>query len=270
MLLPTAFQPLHDQIQGYLPLLRPSQVKGQALWAAIRRQGWHPYMRYDRNMTFQATTGPRGPAWRFVAREGQYTVTAGKAFRDRKRSCTLIVLRVPGQEHPWVVLTDEAPDDVELDTYGLRVWIEQGFRTPGAWAGSGTAPAVGTPPASTTTGWSWPWPRSGCWPTARAWRRPACAVGPRTRAQAAPAASHGVPPPTAPCLPGGPGPGPAAPAPRLRLGAGLAAAPPRTGSALGPAGGGPARTGPNGRTLTRGLALPTPIRPPDPRPVGSA
>ena len=28
------------------------------LWAAIRRQGWHPYMRYDRHMTFQATTGP--------------------------------------------------------------------------------------------------------------------------------------------------------------------------------------------------------------------
>lgn len=99
------------------------------LWAAIRRQGWHPYMRYDRHMTFQATTGPRWPAWRFVAREGQYTVTAGKAFRDRKRSCTLIVLWVPGQEAPWVVLTDEAPDDVALGAYGMRVWIEQGFRT---------------------------------------------------------------------------------------------------------------------------------------------
>ena len=40
-----------------------------------------------------------------------------------------IVLRVPGQDHPWVVLTDEAPDDVDLGAYGLRVWIEQGFRT---------------------------------------------------------------------------------------------------------------------------------------------
>ncbi len=99
------------------------------LWAAIRRQGWHPYMRYDRNMTFQATTGPRGPAWRFVAREGQYTVTAGKAFRERKRSCTLIVLWVPSQEAPWVVPADEAPEDVELGAYGMRVWIEQGFRS---------------------------------------------------------------------------------------------------------------------------------------------
>ncbi len=30
------------------------------LWAALLRQGWHPYLRYDRNMTFQAATGPRG------------------------------------------------------------------------------------------------------------------------------------------------------------------------------------------------------------------
>ena len=99
------------------------------LWAAIHRQGWHPYMRYDQHITFQATTGPRGPAWRFVAREGQYTVTAGKAFRERKRRCTLIVLWVPGQENPWVLLTDEAPAAVKLGAYGMRVWIEQGFRT---------------------------------------------------------------------------------------------------------------------------------------------
>ncbi|MCY4521928.1 MAG: hypothetical protein OXC13_14275 [Caldilineaceae bacterium] len=66
-------------------------------------------MRYDRYMTFQTTTGPRWPAWRFVARTGPYTVTGGRAFHTRKRPCTLIVLWVPGQESPWVVLTDELP-----------------------------------------------------------------------------------------------------------------------------------------------------------------
>ena len=34
-----------------------------------------------------------------------------------------------GPGGPWVVLTDKAPDDVDLGAYGLRVWIEQGFRT---------------------------------------------------------------------------------------------------------------------------------------------
>ena len=113
-------------------------------------------MRYDRHITFQAITGPRGPAECFVARPGQYTVTAGRAFRERKRHCTLIVLRVPGQETPWGVLTDESPDDVDLGAYGLRVWIEQGFRTPGAWAGSGSTPGARSRPAWTGTGWSWP------------------------------------------------------------------------------------------------------------------
>ena len=36
---------------------------------------------------------------------------------------------MPGQEAPWVVPADEPPDDVDLGAYGLRVWIEQGFRT---------------------------------------------------------------------------------------------------------------------------------------------
>ena len=104
-------------------------LQSPRLWTAIRRQGWHPYMRYDRHITFQATTGPRWPARCFVARAGPYTVAAGRAFRQRKRRCTLIVLWVPGQETPWGVLMDELPDDVDLGAYGLRVWIEQGFRT---------------------------------------------------------------------------------------------------------------------------------------------
>ena len=37
-------------------------LQSPRLWQAIRRQGWHPYMRYDRHITFQATTGQRGPA----------------------------------------------------------------------------------------------------------------------------------------------------------------------------------------------------------------
>ena len=45
-------------------------VQSPRLWQAIRRQGWHPYMRYDRHITFQATTGPAGrpgASWRTQA-----------------------------------------------------------------------------------------------------------------------------------------------------------------------------------------------------------
>ena len=55
-------------------------------------------------------------------------------------------------------------------------------------------------------------------------------------------------------------PGSSSCSPAAMAGPGSSAAPPRTGSALGTAVGGPARTGANGRTLTRLPALPTPIR----------
>ena len=42
------------------------------LWTVARSQDWHPYLRYNRHMTFQ----------------------------KRKRACTRIVLWVPGQESP--------------------------------------------------------------------------------------------------------------------------------------------------------------------------
>ena len=29
---------------------------------------------------------------------------------------------------PWILLTDQPPAAVSLEVYGLRVWIEQGFR----------------------------------------------------------------------------------------------------------------------------------------------
>ena len=211
-------------------------LQSPRLWAAIRRQGWHPYMRYDRHMTFQATTGPRGPAGRFVAHEGQYTVTAGRAFRERKRRCTLIVLWLPGQETPWVVLTDEPPDDVDLGAYGLRVWIEQGFRTRKrmGWQWHGPrarGPALAGPGRGHPLG---PGPRHtrGGGPPAR--------PGLRARAPTAPDPGGRGPGPTPECVSTGLVPGLAAVAPRIRLGPGLAAAPAGTGSARGTATGRPA------------------------------
>ena len=81
-------------------VLGDRDLQSTRLWQAFRRQGWYPHMRYDRHITFQATTGSRGPAWHFVAHEGRYTVTAGRAFRRRKRHGTLIVLWIPSQEPP--------------------------------------------------------------------------------------------------------------------------------------------------------------------------
>ena len=63
-------------------------------------------MCYDRHMIFQTATRPRCPAWYFVAHEVQYTVTASRAFRWRKRRCTLLVLWAPASDLTGVTLWD--------------------------------------------------------------------------------------------------------------------------------------------------------------------
>ncbi|MCY4521617.1 MAG: hypothetical protein OXC13_12670, partial [Caldilineaceae bacterium] len=83
-----------------------------------------------------------------------------------------------GHEHPWVLLTDTPPQHTEATLYACRDGIEQGFRGPGAPAGSGSARVAPTRCARDGTGWCWPWP--ACWrsPTARAGRKPPPWAGP--------------------------------------------------------------------------------------------
>ena len=82
-------------------------ISSPKLWQQIRAQGWHPCMRYRRNITFCADGGKRLPA---------------------QRRCTLLVVWYAEQEEPWIILTDLAPDKVGPSWYALRFWIELGFK----------------------------------------------------------------------------------------------------------------------------------------------
>ena len=67
------------------------------------------------------------PAW--VSQPGECCVVAGTAFGPgRQRRCTLVAVWSLQMAAPWILLTDQPPDAVSLEVYGLRVWIEQGFR----------------------------------------------------------------------------------------------------------------------------------------------
>lgn len=100
------------------------------LWKGIRAVGWHPLMRLKSNTVFQPVEGCRLPAIRLVAGPGHAWVGAGTAFRDRsvQRFGTLIVMWDEGHSEPWIVLTDLPPHQAGVSWYGLRVWIELGFR----------------------------------------------------------------------------------------------------------------------------------------------
>ena len=105
-------------------------IASPKLWKQILAQGWHPGMRYRKNITFCADGGRRLPAQRFVSRPDTAWIGRGTAFSTpkAKRRCTLLVVWYSEQEEPWIILTDLAPDQVGPSWYALRFWIELGFK----------------------------------------------------------------------------------------------------------------------------------------------
>lgn len=100
------------------------------LWRAIRAQGWHPLLRIRQEATFRPAGGTRGPATKLVPGPGYSWVGSGTAFRalPKQQRATLLVTWEVDQAEPWLVLTDLAPTEVGVCWYGLRTWVELGFR----------------------------------------------------------------------------------------------------------------------------------------------
>ena len=117
------------------------------LWKQILAQGWHPYMRYPKNVTFCAEGGRRLPARAFVPRPDTAWIGRGTAFgrAAAKRRCTLLAVWYVEQEEPWIILTDLPPEEVGVSWYALRFWIELGFK-----------PALGPDRGAVKSlGWQW-------------------------------------------------------------------------------------------------------------------
>lgn len=100
------------------------------LWKEIGSLGWHPLMRIRGDTVFHPVGGTRLPAVKLVPGPGHAWVGQGTAFRaaQKHRWGTLLVVWAQEQTDPWLVLTNLPPEDVGVGWYGLRVWIELGFR----------------------------------------------------------------------------------------------------------------------------------------------
>lgn len=105
-------------------------IASPKLWKQIRVQGWHPGMRYRKNITFCADGGSRLPAYAFLSRPDTAWIGQGTAFGTpkAKRRCTLLAVWYIEQEEPWIILTDLPPEEVGVSWYALRFWIELGFK----------------------------------------------------------------------------------------------------------------------------------------------
>lgn len=102
------------------------------LFQAIVTLGWHPMMRVTRMGKFL----PEG--WKtprefpqFVPAVGRFWQGRGMAFPrkpERRLVCTLLACWAEGHDEGWYVLTDLPPQAANAAWYGLRMWIEHGYK----------------------------------------------------------------------------------------------------------------------------------------------
>jgi hypothetical protein len=101
------------------------------LFQIIQTLGWHPYLRINR----QGLYCPLGaatfrPLSQVVTRVGQRWAGRVTCFatKDRQLPCTLLARWDRGYTDPWLILTDLGPQQADVAWYGLRAWIECGFK----------------------------------------------------------------------------------------------------------------------------------------------
>jgi hypothetical protein len=101
------------------------------LFQRLVRLGWHPLLRINTGGTFRPTTRVQyRPLREFVPQPGTPWVGTGTAFQGPRRrlNCTLLARWDEGDKDPWLLLTARAPSAGEAGWYGLRAWIEHGFK----------------------------------------------------------------------------------------------------------------------------------------------
>src|SRR6266571_3099511 len=101
------------------------------LWDVIVAWGWHPFLRInvgskarlpgEENFDWISRWVPTpGTSW-----QGQVECFASKKGRVNG---TLLMHWEPGYESAWIILTDLEPEQAMVSWYGLRTWIEGGFK----------------------------------------------------------------------------------------------------------------------------------------------
>jgi hypothetical protein len=98
---------------------------------SIQHLGWHPLLRVNAGGTFRpAGWYHRYPLTHWVPTVGSRWQGRGTAFgtRQTRLDCTLLAYWGEGHQAPWLLLTDLPPQAADACWYGLRAWIEQGFK----------------------------------------------------------------------------------------------------------------------------------------------
>ncbi len=94
--------------------------------------GWHPYLRVNATSgEFKAVDAAEYcPLKTLLGKPEEQYAKTGTLFRDSKAqlNCTLLACSSEGCAEPWIIATDLPPERGKATWYGLRNWIERGFK----------------------------------------------------------------------------------------------------------------------------------------------
>jgi hypothetical protein len=97
------------------------------LYRTIQQIGWHPFLRIHSQGHFRLPHRPYQPLRTLLSQPGVSWKGEVICFQQAPLACTLLVVWNAGYE-PWLIVTDLPPDVADAAWYGLRAWIEGGFK----------------------------------------------------------------------------------------------------------------------------------------------
>ena len=131
------WQALFDRLQGSVPsdwtvlVLADRGLYAKWLFEHIVEHGWHPFLRLNLggNVRVEGTSTFR-PLATLVSRHGSTWCGRVTCFSSKESQlrCTLLARWDEGYKEAWLIATDLAPEVAEAAWYGMRSWIEGGFK----------------------------------------------------------------------------------------------------------------------------------------------
>lgn len=103
----------------------------KALYRTIQRNGWHPVMRINAQGNFRPVGVSRFRPLADLLPQADtlwYGPVTCFSTAAARLDCTLLAYWRPGCETPWVLVTDLPSAEADPLWYGMRMWIEHGFK----------------------------------------------------------------------------------------------------------------------------------------------
>ena len=128
---------LFDHLQDSVPaewmvlVLADRGLYARWLYQHICKRGWHPFLRLNLGGNVRlAGAATFQPLATLVAQVGGTWCGRVTCFSspESQLPCTLLARWDAGYQEPWLLATDLAPEVAEAAWYGMRSWIEGGFK----------------------------------------------------------------------------------------------------------------------------------------------